>query len=478
MRTDPQPFKRNIWLLFFITLFSFTYFSQGGGHNQNSTIGEIKSFIESGDVTIEEWQSIDKDISIYNGKVFSNKSPSVLFFASIPYAVFYYCSVTFGVDTTSAQFQLLSIQFITFFVSVLWGALLSVLLVSLIQLLWPKITPYQAIFLAYCLSLSTMLFPYSTVGFLHVFESYLLLLLVLLWCRLWKNPSKKYAIILGLTLGASFLANSTNICIVTFVILSLALNKNIRKYSIYVGCACFVALLPLWIYATINFGSPFRNNRFYQIHFSDSRLFLGVFDTPDLSRLIKVLFWSNRAFLPSQPLVLVGLFILLRRHLLRFPLLLSKDTLPAIIITCSFAFMLTFNGWHGGNCYGPRYMLPAMILLSVYSIGLYIKMPKLFLIIMGISYSIIFAVTVIDVMPGIKNETPLATILTRFFSNDFPDAGYPSFPNPYSSFYKFNLASLLGLSGLLSVLPLALIQLVGFWHFFRLSKKTNSSCID
>jgi hypothetical protein len=127
------------------------------------------------------------------------------------------------------------------------------------------------------------------------------------------------------------------------------------------GGVPFAILLGLYHY--VCFGSPFRTAVETSSDFTEAGLLFGVFRLPSLKALWGLTGSDYRGlffFSPFLVLSLAGAVVMLQRRQLRREL--------AMIAAISAIFLLSiasFNGWHGGGSYGPRYILPMIPLFAI-----------------------------------------------------------------------------------------------------------------
>ena len=144
-----------------------------------------------------------------------------------------------------------------------------------------------------------------------------------------------------------------------------------------------------------------------------------------------------------------------------------------MIIAVFVTVMLCFNGWHGGHCFGPRYLLPAILMMAVLSIPLFERFPRIYSASLFYSMAIMLIVTATNMMPGDYLMRPFINhIWPDFLSGDaFHTLGYPAFPGPQIPFYKYNLGTLVGIPRHWSILPV--LCLIGMSYYLLFGKKAN-----
>lgn len=148
--------------------------------------------------------------------------------------------------------------------------------------------------------------------------------------------------------------------------------------SVAVGAAV-PALLWVW-YHTVSFGSPFITSHKYLAPIwvdvpPEKDLLWGIFSSaPDPWVAVKLLFGRSRGLLFTQPWVLVAL----AAGVALYPKLkkLGAPVQDLAVITYSGFLGLwvansSFNGWHGGDTVGPRYLSVGLYLFPVWAALVY-----------------------------------------------------------------------------------------------------------
>lgn len=450
---------RKLVLLFVLLVFTFSYFIQGGGYNQNAIIGEIREFVEHGRFHIDSWRSVTGDVSFYKGHFFSNKSPSVFFFAAPLYSVFYSVAHWVGWNTYSVPYQFLATQFITFWAASFWGALCGPVIYILLRRLFHQLKKQQCLALSVVFTLGTLIFPYSTVAFAHAFEVFWVLTCFAAWLSFLDQPSVRSVSLLGIAFGMVLLANPLMVLCGPLLVLGVYGVSRKITFILRLGIMAGLVLIPLFLYNRINFDSFLSGNRNHLYGFTDPKLFMGVFDWPDWSRLWKIFVYSNRSIAPGQSFLLLGIpgaILILHKKILRN---YESGFLFSVLIL-NIVFLLCFNGWHGGSCYGLRYAIPGMLALAFLSVPVFQRIPRIYFILAVLSCVLLFVVTSIEILWSEATQFPTREALRRFRAGELEWSGFPSFPGAGASagFFRFNWGNLMQLYGLRSVLPLICFQ--------------------
>lgn len=471
-RRESPPDRIFYWGLGLLLAFSFTYFCQGGGYNQNATLAEIREVVEHGRFNIDSWTDVTLDISRYNGKIYSNKSPTTFFFATPAYFAFYSFAGWLGADRSSAQFQLLAHHFLTFFCASIWGALLGLVLFALLGDLYPSLLNAQRLWLTLSLTLGSLVFVYSTVAFAHAFETFAVVLCFWQLVRLSDRPVRRETVRTGLAVGLVLLSNPVLLlAVLPAGVAWLRRTRNAFAVGHIAGWS-LVPLLPLFAYNQYCFDFFLRSNRtLLDPAWTEPGLFLGVFARPDLSRLLTVYGWSWRSLLPALPLVYLGLWSLVRGH---FPK--EHRIFPVAVIAVLTLVLLSFNGWHGGSCYSPRYYLPATVLLLVAAVAMFEKHPRWFTGLAVWQLAICYLVAASILWMGPEVRSPLRdVVLPYFWKGQFQKLDFPLFPLPKAPFHRYNLGTLIGIPGHWSLLPLVLIQTYLIGWLLRVLRINNDT---
>jgi hypothetical protein len=447
-------------ILFFGLLFNFSYFYQGGGWNQGAIIAEIRSWAEQGTFSINPYEKVTGDVSSYKGKLFSNKTPSVLFFVAPIYKLSFSALKTLGVDVENRDVQVALTYLITFLAASVWGAGAGVIIFNLLGETYSGFTLRDQFFLTLALSLGTILFPYSTVAFSHAFESFWAMLSLWLTFRYRRTQQAWSLYLSSIATGFWILANPG---VAPVLAVFIYFHRRSRRLVLAL-LLMILPFIPLFIYDTVNFGHPLRTNRLYMVGFTSPHLFLGVFNWPDVGRLFKLLSFSRISIAPSMTHLLGGL---LAYRLLRQTKTRSQANfyyLLAILI-CYLVFFMTFNGYNGGVCYGPRYMIPALLILGIFSVPAALKWPRSYVLLSSLSLCLQFIITSTRtaLLDGGGQRHLFKVIIPAFFHGEFRFQSDPIAVLPFAEHgEKFNLGLLLGLEGFYSLLPLILINITVF----------------
>lgn len=467
-------YKRSQGFLVFLSLLvTFSYFFQGGGANQNATISEIREVVEHGSADITAWKALTSDVSFYNGHYYSNKSPSVFFFAAPIYGVVFKLAKIFGVDTESIPYKVFAHHLLTILIASLWGAFLGPLLIRIFRTLYPEMSQRLILALSVAVPVATLVFPYATVGFTHVFETFWALAVFYFWLKLVESPDgRKVGFQLALSLGFLVLASPIHAAWVPILLAVAAWKVVGLSRAVELAIVVAVPLIPLLIYNYLLFDSIFKTNRHFQPwYFTDPNLFLGVYGKPQFSNLANIFGNGNRSVFPGHLVLLLGLLPGNLRKLRTIGL--TKLTVPSLVVAIGLVHLLCFNGWHGGSAFGPRYFLPGLVILVILSLGDAARKKVAVGFTLTIGVVVHLLVTLTNLMPGEEVAEPwIKEIFPRLVNQLRPEFYFPAFLAPWPQYFKYNVGHLLGFDGWMTLAPLLLVQGVFLRRIF-FNRKPN-----
>ena len=233
-----------------------------------------------------------------------------------------------------------------------------------------------------------------------------------------------------------------------------------------------LAALVLFAYNTLAFGSPLHLGYASEEGFEQMRQ--GVFGItyPQLWRVRELLFGEYRGLLPIAPLVAltpVGLYALARAPQRRRAVYVAAASgLFYLILNASYFY------WEGGWAYGPRQMMAGLPFLMLGLAPLWDASRQAGRIVLMVFWIWGTALTLVAVsttpQPPATFKAPVRELLLpafldgdlslnhQTFVHNSADAGHLRGRTiPHAS---WNLGEILGLEGLVSLLPLALVWLI------------------
>ncbi|WP_287585465.1 glycosyltransferase family 39 protein [Candidatus Borrarchaeum sp.] len=358
--------------LFIVVLGIYLYFISGfHSANEWSRHSLIQAIVEEQTFVIDGYVKDWRDVSYYNGHYYSDKPPG-LSFVGVPI----YFTAKFLIEWWRIRYLLISLIAIV-------SALSVILVYEISGFLGGNKTSKLLTALTY--AFGTITWVYSKTFFAHGFSAFLILLSI--YCaRLFIQENKKTFIFLsGVAMGYSFLVEYPNLLLLV-PFLFYFIFYNTKKEIIYFSVPVALFLMILGIYHYVCFESPFITP--YISHTSEGNMQgISTFSNPVHIGLYGLLFSPYRGLFYLSPILLLspfGFFSLYKKYKPETVLFLSSF----IIINL---FYSVFIHWHGGACYGPRYLLNV---IPVFTLPLFQVIEKykdqrrffvLFFILMGYS---------------------------------------------------------------------------------------------
>ncbi len=436
--------------LFVLTVVSYGWFFGGGGWNQNAHFDLTRALVERQTLHIDDYHANTGDVSRRGSHVYINKPPGVSFLAAIPYAFVYAAESAASVETESWETLTLNAWLVTLLTCGVTGALIPVVLYVHARRS-AGASPLAALAVALAVAFGTLVFPYSTMLFAHV-PSALFLLLAFVWLE--QRP-----------LSAGVCAGIAGVCYYLCIPAAIALlvwawmrggARSAARFAL--GGLPLGALLIA--YHAVCFGSPFVTSLEVSKGFTEQGLLFGVFRQPSLEALWGLTFDDYRGLFFISPVLLLAFIGALRmRH--------REAAVIGAIVAFFFLAISSFNQWHGGWAFGPRYLIPIVPLLAVPMCYLRGRVFGLTGLGLGVfSFGIQLVATAVNPMPSSRIQKPVQHyLLPRFVAGETslnmqtideraPHRRYAR-GSLQSAWASFNIGELLtGPSSTTSVLPI------------------------
>lgn len=518
--------QRKIEAVLFLTLFvAYGYFNQGGGWNQNARFDQVRAIVETGRLFINGYApyqvrlGVDGQADVVRrpmpdhffgrggyrlntgdwsydpkqGRYYPNKPPGTSFLAVPAYWVIYQIERLFKINP-DALWPLTVNAFITTVFSVgLLGALAGVVFLRLSQCLLPDCPMWAHAASTLTLGLATMVLPFSTLLFDHVPVAVFFTLAFYLIVRECGEavggsaPTLWRPLLAGLSAGAAVLCSYAAVlgAVLLTVYAAWVYRPRTRVLLFLAGCAV-PALVLAW-YHDASFGSPFINaNTFQDRQFSDrtGALLFGMISLPDPDVGWKLLVSTRRGLFFTSPVLalsVVGLWSMAVRRRLH-----GEALLCIAMFVAYWLFNASFNGWHGGDVFAPRYLIPMLPFLSLPLTLVYARLWRMVALPAVFSAAIMLLATIVTPLPPEGHDNPVWDFLLPIAFN-LPHEHHPDFglfKGPVSAspigvpfvrlrdeqWNSFNLGELLWPQQWLSVAPLFLCLAAGLIAIFLLSR--------
>jgi hypothetical protein len=215
----------------------------------------------------------------------------------------------------------------------------------------------NAFLMSLCVSFGTLLFPYSGYFFSEPFTTLVLMAAIFFIARPSAGqPTSRAIVVAGLLLAFAIWIRPTLVLATPVFVIALLLRERFAGIRPALIMCVFPAAsaLAYLVRNTILFGSPFEFGYPKVEEFGKA---LNSFHTPFYVGLEGFLISPGKSIFIYLPLLILALFGLRR--------LWNRDravaTLAAGLPLLYLLFYMRYTQWEGGNCPGPRYLLPFLI---------------------------------------------------------------------------------------------------------------------
>ncbi len=385
--------------LFLLAAVTFGYFTGGAGWNQDAHFDLTRAIVERQTLYIDGYDVNTGDVSKgTGGHIFINKPPGASILAAAPYAVIY--TIERGLHVSVDSMTRIN-RWISTALSVgLCGALIGPIL-YLYGRRKMTATRTAALFVGVVVLFGTIVFPYSTMLFAHVPAA---LFLLLAFTLLETRP-------IAAGIAAGIAVSCFYVCAIAAAILVLLAFSYQRRTAI----RFFIGLLPfgflMAIYQWLCFGSPFRTAVEASTPFTHRGYLFGVITIPSTDALYGITLSPYRGLFFVSPILLLAFvgFASMKRNGRYWSMI-------AIVITFILV-IASFNGWHGGFAFGPRYLVPIVPLLGIAMMAARLRRLGTVVAIAAAigSFGLNFIATATDPMPSLQLPHPVSRYLVPAF---------------------------------------------------------------
>jgi len=346
-----------------VVFFSFVYFYEGGGWNQNSRFDLLRAIIERHTLQIDAYHDNTHDKAHFQGHYYSEKAPGLVFLA-VPFAMVARPALRLaGLDPQSPP-GLVALSYVVSACTVaLPAALAGVCLFFLGLRFGGDVT--GAAFGAIVMCLGTPIWAYAGLFWAHALVGACFVFAFA--CALQLGESRGAIVEFLWALGAGLAAGWATVteypaapasAALAFLALSYAWPRGgAARWRVIagVGVGAGICLIVLLTYLHAAFGSFRPSYSYYEpdsFSFMQRQGYMGL-TYPHPDRLLKLLFGCSRGIFFASPVLLAapfGLWWLWKERGRR------KAALAAAgIVVYYFLFNASFYWWKSGLSFGPRY---------------------------------------------------------------------------------------------------------------------------
>ena len=486
--------------LFALVFVAYGYFYQAGGWNQNSRFALVRSTVERRTAVLDHYQSATRDLSCRGPEgrckralpgqgrhYYCDKAPGTSWLAVPAYTATHLLA---GSDKPSRRYLNGAAYVSTLFAVGLPAAISVVMLSLLLGAFRLPQAPRLAVSLAY--GLATLAFPYATLFYGHQLAASLLLTAFALLVRarhLRRDPPGPMLLsVVGLLLGFSVVVEYPAALGVAPICVYAAL--FVRPWHRLAWLAGGLALpgIALAVYHWMVFGGPLTLPYEFSIQKNRNRGFFMGLGVSRWEALKNILFTSYRGLFYSAPWLLLavpGAVLLIWKRFV-------SEAVVCLSVVLLFVWLnASLVDWQGGWGMGPRYLIPAIPFLAIAAAGVaaglrWRKWADMGGWVIGagaVGYSAFMMLVGTAVKPEVRTniQRPFEFLLERFHDGKLAVNTQPiDYLAPTKERAAWNLGELMGLEGLPSLLPLAiLVAAAGIWLWWAVRRtKANGEAAE
>jgi hypothetical protein len=412
MRRSPWAFAAlNLLLIcFHVNLF--------GGWNQLSRALPLLSFVEEGALHIDARHELTGDKALIGGHYYSEKAPattlvSLPFYALLRAALWSSRYAEDGGSSYSSHALDDAVLVGTLVCSALPFLALLLLFVSRLEAVAGPDAVLSSRLVSVWLLYGTFVFVYADYFFGHMLAA--LLLLVAYRALLERDDP----LVAGLALGGAFFTDYPSIVVLgVWGLQCLAVRRTRRALLLAAGALPGIAA-ALWYNASIT-GSPLTPAyKYVSLPEFESQTHAFGFGGPSPEAIWHLVFGEPRGLFFHAPVLLAFLIATPTAGLLSV-----KRWVASPVLALLAAYLLLFSSfymWTGGSCYGPRFLLPVVVLL-LYRAGQRLVagpvLPRALLYVtggLGLMMNLVVLNTTLHIPPTVG--TPFSSFLIPYFVN-------------------------------------------------------------
>lgn len=342
----------------FLTVFLVYLFYIAPGYltaGTNRYIILAKSIVDDQTFTVDKYYKMTRDYAPHKGHYYVGAAPGLSLMATPIYAAL---KPLFALMPEAVykdlELNLLNL-FFAFFLSVLPGALIAVLLYDLLGEF--NLKEKERILIILASSFGTILFFYSTKFLAHVMATFLLFNAFYMFFRFKNGCERKYPFFLsgaclGLAVLTDYMLMTGSILLLIYALLSFKKDKFLNYAFLILGL--FLTALIYMYYHYRCFGNPFTPATSYSQMIGSVPLSL-----PRPKFMYELSFGAYRGLFMYMPIMLISVF-----GIFAFFQKPEKKYLPEMIFISLFSLLtfLTISvfcnwAWPWGGDFGPRYFI-------------------------------------------------------------------------------------------------------------------------
>jgi len=479
-----------------VAFFSFAYFYEGGGWNQNSRFDLLRAIVERHILQIDAYHENTGDKAHFQGHYYSEKAPGLVFLA-VPFALAARTAMrVVGVDPESVRGEFALSYIVTvctvalptavaavclFFLGLRFGgATTAAAFGALVMCIGTPIWAYASLFWAHALVGACLVFAFAAA--LKPLDSY------------GRGSYKDFfwGLCVGLAAGwatvTEYPAAPASAMLAFLALVQVWPRGAHARWRVVtgIGTGAAVCIVVLLWYLHAAFGSFRLSYSYYDPNsfaFMQQRGFFGL-TYPHPDRLLKLLFGCSRGLFFASPVVVaapLGLWWLWKGGLSKAKTERMATLVAGIIAAYYFLFNASFYWWKAGLSFGPRYAGGCIPLVCV---GLAVAWQQAtiawrrVLILLAI-YSVFIALMAVSTTSqlSMQDNCPIVHSVWPAFWSGQMALNHESMltlaeVGSNGKYGAFNLGQLFGLRGLASLIPLFLMWGIAWMLWLWMGRET------
>lgn len=454
-------------------VFSYAFFVGAPAWNQNSRFALTRALVEDRTAAIDSSHHTTGDKSFRDGHFYCDKAPGVSFFAVAPYAAYAVLQQVLGTDPPTFAVRSLdpkirelgtvldpgdrlpgdrigyspayrfALYLCTFFVVVLPTALLGgsamFLLARSLSLEDERIAAWATV----AWGLGTPVWVYSTSLYGHALCGAALLAAFAILELAPKNAPASAPLSAGMLLGSAVLTEYPAAVIAGLAVVFAWRRRSLRD-ALWVAAGGLPWAVALASYHTLAFGDPLATGYdfVYREEFAAGMAVRYGLGMPDPEVALELLFGSFRGLFYLSPICLLAAWGLLR-GVMRPTGHRARWGAAAVVALYFWLLNAGYYMWDGGASAGPRHMVPALGFLMLGLVPALRSVPRAGAVLLALS--VLQGLLLAAASPEVAQH---GDPLWEFALGRLLEAA------PSAKTGHTNLGLLLGLPGLLSIVPL------------------------
>lgn len=481
-------------LLSLVLFFSFTYFYEGGGWNQNSRFDLLRAIVERHTLQIDAYHENTQDKAHFQGHYYSDKAPGLVLLA-VPFAMIARPVLrTARVNPESARGEI-ALSYIAsagavalpsalagvclFFLGVRFGSGSSgAAFGTLVMCLGTPLWAYASLFWAHALVGACLVFAFAAALKLRETKSV--------------RADFSWALTVGLAAGWATVTEypaAPASAMLAFLALSQAWARGrAARWRVLAGVSlgAGICVMVLLAYLHAAFGAFRPSYSYYDpnsFSFMQHQGYLGL-TYPHPDRLLKILFGCSRGLLFASPVLVAAPFGLW--WLWKEKVYSAAALVAGAIVAYYFLFNASFYWWKAGLSFGPRY---AGASIPILCIGLPVAWqratPMCRRVLVGLALcSVFMALTVVSTTSqlSMQDRCPIVHSTWPAFWSEHMAINRESMltvaeVGSSREYGAFNLGQVIGLRGLASLIPLFAVWGIAavIWWRTRVAERAAGS---